>query len=118
MFLQIFQYDVQFFHHSSALFNTPVQFASISGLQLVYPGMADSLALSEELSTLRKVSSFACKMDRSAVNVAFAIIEHFEMSLFHDAQYNQCLPGDPGMANFILNQIIGETDKSAVICET
>ena len=47
--------------------------------------MENSLAFFEQLSTLRKVASFACKMsnflDRSAVNLAFA---HFGMSLFHD----------------------------------
>ena len=56
-----------------------------------YPGMENSLTLSEQPSTLRKVASFACKiskcLDCSAVNVAFkfAIIAHFGMSLFHDA---------------------------------
>ena len=53
--------------------------------------MENSLTLSEQPSTLRKVASFACKiskcLDRSAVNVAFkfAITERFGMSLFHDA---------------------------------
>ena len=56
-----------------------------------YPGMENSLTLSEQPSTLRKVASFACKiskrLDGSAVNDAFkfAIIAHFGMSLFHDA---------------------------------
>ena len=54
-----------------------------------YPGIESSLTLSEQPSTLRKVASFASKisnyLDRSAVNVAFAIITHFGMSLFHDA---------------------------------
>ena len=41
------------------------------------------------ITTLKKIASFACKisncLDRSAVKVAFAIIMHFVMSLFHDA---------------------------------
>ena len=51
--------------------------------------MENSLALSEQTSTLKKVASFDCSMsnclDRSAVNVTFAIIAHFGTSLFHDA---------------------------------
>ena len=35
VFLQIFQYDIQFFQHSSVLCDILVQLASISGLQLV-----------------------------------------------------------------------------------
>ena len=54
-----------------------------------YPDIKSSLALSEQPSTHRKVTSFAYKIskcvDRSAINVAFAIIAHFGMSLFHDA---------------------------------
>ena len=49
--------------------------------------MGNSLTLSEQPSTLRKVASFACKiskcLDRSVVK--FAITERFGMSLFHDA---------------------------------
>ena len=54
-----------------------------------YPGMENSLTLSEQPSALRKLASFACKisncLDLSAVNVAFkfAIIAQFGMSLFY-----------------------------------
>ena len=61
VFLQIFQNDIQFFHHSSVLFDRPVQFAFITGLQLV-SGIKSSLALSEQPSTLRKIASFTCKI--------------------------------------------------------
>ena len=72
-FHHIFQYDIQFFHHSSALFDTD-QFSFLPSLGFNwYPGMENSLAFSEQPSFLRKVASFACKMsnclDRSAVNL-------------------------------------------------
>ena len=57
------------------LFDGEVQFSSITGLQLVdwYPGMENSLVLSEQPFALRKIASFACKMlnclDRSVVNL-------------------------------------------------
>ena len=54
-----------------------------------YPGIGSSLTLSEQPSTFRKIASLTCKisncLDRSVVSVAFAIIAHFEISLFHDA---------------------------------
>ena len=56
-----------------------------------YPGMESSLALSEQPSAPRtEIAPFACKMsnclDPSLKRlVAFAIITHFGMSLFHDA---------------------------------
>lgn len=61
MFLHIFQYDIQLFHHSFVLFDGHVQFSSITGLQLV-PGMEKSLVLFEQPSALRKVASFVCKL--------------------------------------------------------
>ena len=35
VFLHIFQFDIQLFHHSSVLFDGQVQFSSIPRLQLV-----------------------------------------------------------------------------------
>ena len=68
-FFKSFNVKFNFFTIHCVLFDRPVQFASITGLQLV---SWHGKLLSEQPSTLRKVTSFACKMseclDRSVVN--------------------------------------------------